>query len=352
MRLSHSLSPSFVLVMAAALVAAGCGDDGSSTAGDEPAATRITVVTHDSFGVSDGVLDAFTAETGIDVELLSGGDVGQLVSEAVLTAGSPLGDVLFGIDNTFLQRGLDAEIFEPYESPGLADVPVELQLDNQHRVTPVDFGDVCVNYWIDGLPGAAPTSLDDLLDPIYADQLVVESPETSSPGLAFLLATIAEYGDGWEDYWKGLRDNGVTVTAGWEEAYNEEFMAGGGPRSLVVSYASSPPVEVIFASEPVTAAPTGVITESCYRQIEFAGVLAGTDAPAAARAFIDFMLTPSFQNDIPLSMFVFPASTAASLPPEFVDYVELAEDPHIVDPADVEANRDIWTDRWVEIVLR
>ena len=94
------------------------------------------------------------------------------------------------------------------------------------------------------------------------------------------------------------------------------------------------------------------MSSSCYRQIEFAGVLAGTDAPVAARMLIDFMLDPKFQNEVPLSMFVFPVSTAATLPPEFVDHVELADDPHILDPAEVEANRDRWTDRWVEIVLR
>ena len=340
------------LVAAFAITAVACGGDDPSPDSSDSLATSVTLITHDSFAIPTEVLDEFTTETGIEVELLSAGDTGQLVAEAILTAGSPLGDVLFGIDNTFLQRGLDADIFEPYESPRLADVPAEFQLDDRHRVTPIDYGDVCLNYWIEALPGEAPTSLDDLLDPVYADQLVVQSPETSSPGLAFLLATIAEYGDGWEEYWEGLRANGVAVTAGWEEAYYGEFVAGGGSRSIVVSYASSPPAEVIFAAEPIDTPPTGVVRASCYRQIEFAGVLAGTDAPVAARMLIDFMLDPKFQNEVPLSMFVFPVSTAATLPPEFVDHVELADDPHILDPVEVEANRDRWTDRWVEIVLR
>ncbi len=332
------------------LVATACGDD--DTAPTSAGAASITVLTHDSFAVPADLIDDFTATTGIRVELLSSGDAGQLVAEAILTAGSPLGDVLFGIDNTFLQRGLDADIFEPYESPGLEDVPDEFQLDDRHRVTPIDYGDVCVNYWIAALPGEPPTSLDDLLDPIYADQLVVQSPETSSPGLAFLLATIAEYGDGWEEYWEALRSNGVAVTAGWEDAYYGEFAAGDGSRSMVVSYASSPPVEVLFAAEPIDSPPTGVMTASCYRQIEFAGVLAGTDEPAAARRFVDFMLEPSFQNEVPLAMFVFPVSRRATLPTEFVDHVPPVADPHILDPAEVEANRDRWTERWVEIVLR
>lgn len=336
------------------VLAAACGSDDSGDEAAGIAGTTVTLLTHDSFQVSPETFEAFTAETGVTVEQLALGDAGRLVAEAVLTVDSPLGDLLFGIDNTFLQRGLDAGIFESYESPGLADVPDELELDPQHRVTPIDFGDVCLNYWVEYWAGSGepPATLDDLLDPAYADQLVVQNPETSSPGLAFLLATIARYGDGWEDYWTALRANGVSVTAGWEDAYYGEFIAGGGDRPIVVSYASSPPVEVIYAAPPRDTPPTGVITDSCYRQIEFAGVLAGAENPAAARALIDFMLTPTFQNDVPLNMFVFPAASSAVLPDVFVEHAEIAGDPLILDPASVEAGRDNWTDRWVQIVLR
>ena len=328
--------------------------DEAGAAGDDPSGTTVTLLTHDSFSLSPETLEAFTESTGIVVQQLAAGDAGALVAQACLTAGEPLADVLFGIDNTFLQRGLDCDIFEPYESPGLADVPDRFELDPDHRVTPIDFGDVCLNYWIDAFDGSPPppASLDDLIDPAYAGMLVVESPETSSPGLAFLLATIAHYGDGWEDYWAALRDNGVSVTAGWEDAYYGEFAAGGGDRPIVVSYASSPPAEVIFADPPVDKPPTGVVTASCYRQIEFAGVLAGADNPGGARALIDFMLTATFQNDVPLNMFVFPVISGATLPEVFAEHAEIADDPFILDPAEVEAQRNAWTDRWVEIVLR
>ena len=338
------------------LVAAACADDGDGVdAGEGDAAVgaddvTVTLLTHDSFAIPDEVWAAFTAESGVAVEVLAAGDTGQLVSEAILTAGNPLGDVLFGVDTTFLQRALDAELFDVHESPGLADVPDELELDPEHRVTPIDVGDVCVNYWIDELPGEPPTSLDDLLDTDLAGELVVQSPETSSPGLAFLLATVAGTDD-WEAFWEGLVANDVAVTAGWEDAYYGEFIAGGGDRSLVVSYASSPPAEVIFADPPVQEPPTGVLLDSCFRQVEFAGVLSGTDHPAEAAALIDFMLTPTFQNEVPLSMFVFPVNETATLPPEFVEHAELADDPLTLDPADIEANRDAWTDRWIEIVL-
>ena len=341
-----------IAVAAAAVVAAACSGDPSGDSADL-SGTAVTLLTHDSFNLSPETLEAFTAETGIEVEQLASGDAGALVAQACLTAGEPLGDVLFGIDNTFLKRGLDCGMFEPYTSPGLAQVPDHFELDPEHRVTPIDFGDVCLNYWVDAFDGSPPpTSLDDLIDPAYAGMLVVQSPETSSPGLAFLLATIAHYGDGWEDYWAALRDNGVSVTAGWEDAYYGEFTAGGGDRPIVVSYASSPPAEVIFADPPVDEPPTGVVTASCYRQIEFAGVLAGAGNPGGARALIDFMLTPTFQNDVPLNMFVFPVATTATLPDVFVAHAEIADDPFMVDPAEVEAQRDAWTDRWVEIVLR
>ena len=365
-----SLRTSALAIMLA-LIATACGStttDAASDSGcfsdpgldaveatDDPASldgTTITLATHDSFFLSEGTLAAFTAETGITVEQVAIGDAGQLVSQAVLTAGNPTADVLFGIDNSFLCRGLDADLFSPYTAAGLDTVPDDLQLDPINRVTPIDFSDVCVNYWSDALPGEAPATLDDLIDPVNANQFVTENPETSSPGFAFLLATIDRFGeDGWEDYWTSLVDNGVTITAGWSDAYNGEFTAGGGDRSIVTSYASSPPAEFLFADPPVEAPPTAVLFDSCFRQIEFAGILAGTEHPEASAALIDFMLSPTFQEDVPLNMFVYPANADAALPDAFVEFGPLADDPVLIDPAEIEANRDDWTERWNTIVL-
>lgn len=310
----------------------------------------VTLIAHDSFRVSPETWEAFADQTGITVEVLSVGDAGTMVSEAILTSGNPLGDVMFGVDNTFLARALNANLFEPYESPNLSDVPAEFLLDDQHRVTPIDYGDVCVNYWIDALPGDPPTTLEDLTSPRFSGQLVVQHPETSSPGLAFLLATIAGTQD-WEQFWADLVVNDVSVTAGWEDAYYGEFVAGGGDRPLVVSYASSPPAEVMFAAEPTDVAPTAVLEDSCFRQIEFAGVLAGSEKQAEAQALIDFMLTTTFQNDVPPNMFVFPVANSATLPEVFETHARLPSDPLFIAPAEIEARRDEWTQRWVEIVL-
>ena len=317
----------------------------------EPGAT-VRLLTHDSFSVSDGLFDNFTLESGIEVEVVSAGDAGELVARAVLSVDDPEGDVLYGIDNTFLQRGLDAGLFVPYTSPGLDAVPDELELDPEHRVTPIDYGDVCVNYWTEEV-GRVPTSLDDLTDPALAGSFVTEDPETSSPGFAFLLATIARFGeDGWEGYWQQLRDGGITVTPGWTEAYYGEFIAGGGDKALVTSYGSSPVAEILFAAEPLDEPPTGVLTDGCFRQIEFAGILAGSEQTDAASALIDFMLSETFQADVPLNMFVSPANEDVPLPELFADHAAVVDQPLMLDPAEIEANRNEWTERWAEIVLR
>ncbi len=324
----------------------------------------LVVLTHDSFAMSEPVLQAFEESTGFTVEILRSGDAGQMVNQAILSKNNPLGDVLYGVDNTFLSRALDAEIFSPYESPQLEFVADAFLPDDSYRVTPIDFGDVCLNYdiaYFEEHELALPQSLSDLAEPEYAGLLVAENPATSSPGLAFLLATIAEFGDEGEttylDYWQLLADNDVLVVDGWTDAYYGEFTVGSrgvGARPLVVSYASSPPAEVIYAEDPEAGAVTGAIIgdNMCYRQIEYAGILAGGANPDGARQFIDFMLSPAFQEEMPLNMFVFPVVEGISLPEEFTDYAEIPENPAALDPARIEENREAWIQAWAEVMLR
>jgi thiamine transport system substrate-binding protein len=282
-----------------------------------------------------------------------------MLSKAALTAGNPEGDVMWGIDNTLLARALEADIFKPYESPELSALSDEARaLVPNYEATPVDEGDVCVNYdvaWMQEHNLSVPASLDDLAKPEYKDLLVVENPATSSPGLAFLLATVGRYGpDGWQQYWADLRANGVQVVDGWEEAYYEVFSgsSGDGPRPLVVSYGSSPPVEVIFAEPRPAAAPTGVAGETCFHQVEFAGILRGTDHPVAAGQLIDFLVSKEFQETMPLTLFVYPARTDAALPPEFVEFTVRPAAPFTVASADIGAHSQSWIEQWTDIVLR
>jgi thiamine transport system substrate-binding protein len=349
------------ILMTIVLLVAACGGEEPATASGEATGPEgrgvVTLLTHESFAVSAGVLEEFTETTGFEVGLLTVGDAGQLASQVALTSGNPLADVVFGVDTTFLSRVLDADALVPYEGDGLDRVATSLMVDE--RVVPIDFGDVCINYDKGAFTELAPpATLEDLTDPAYRDMLVVENPATSSPGLAFLLATIARFGeDGpypWRDYWADLRANGIEVRQGWEEAYYGAFSggSGGGDRPLVVSYASSPPAEVIFATEPTDEAPTGVMVDGCFRQVEYAGVLRGAEQPEGAAALVEFMLSSTFQEDVPLNMFVFPAVESAALPEVFVEHTVVPDDPITMGPRRIDENRDRWIDEWTSIVLR
>lgn len=335
------------------------------TAAPTPTSTpkRLVVMSHDSFSISQEVLDAFQQETGVTVEFLKAGDTGSALNQAILSRDAPLADIFFGVDNTFLSRALTADIFIPYASPELAAIPAELQLDPQQRLLPVDVGYVLINYdraTLEASGRTPPTSLEELVQPAWRGQLVVQNPATSSPGLAFLLATIAHFGEGpgysWRDFWRDLRANEVAVSPGWSEAYYTQFSgsSGKGPYPLVVSYSTSPAAELFFSEGALEEPPTGnlIIPGGIFRQIEFVGILKGTKNEELARRFIDFMLQPTFQSDIPLQMFVYPANPEATLPEIFTRFAEVPTQPAALSPETIEQNRERWIAEWTEIVLR
>ena len=330
------------------------GTTGSATAGE-----TITLMTHDSFNVSREVIAEFEEANRVTVRFLKSGDAGVALIQAILSKENPMADLFFGVDNTFLSRALKADIFEPYPSLFLANVPDQFKLDRQNKLLPVSYGDVCLNIdkkWFAEKGLAPPASLSDLIRPEYRGLTVVENPATSSPGLAFLLATIGRFGeDGYLDYWKQLRANKVLVANGWKDAYYGHFTsASKGDRPIVVSYASSPAAVVHYSREPLDTAPTAAVVSdgSAFRQIEFVGILKGTKKQALARKLVDFMLSRSFQEDIPLQMFVFPVNREATLPPVFAKHAVVADAPAVVDPAAIEANREQWLEAWTDTVLR
>jgi thiamine transport system substrate-binding protein len=344
----------FVLSLVVALAAAALAACSSAGGSDK----TVTLVAHDSFAASKPVLRAFTKATGWKVRVLKNGDAGAALNQVILTKDAPLGDAFFGVDNTFLTRALGAKVFDVYRPKALTTVMPGLRLDPTGHATPVDYGDVCVNYdkkYYRARSVTPPTTLDDLTKPEYKDQLVVENPATSSTGLAFVAATVAKYGDGWLDYWDELRANGVRVVDGWEQAYNGEFSGAAGSkgtRPIVASYASSPPAEVYFADPQPTTAPTASPPATCFRQVEFVGVLHGAAHPAAARKLVDFMLTRTFQADVPLQMFVYPAVTGTPLPAVFTKFSTVPTDPLTLTPAQIGRDRKTWIEQWTAHVLR
>jgi thiamine transport system substrate-binding protein len=317
---------------------------------------QVVVATHDAWAMSPRVLKQFTAKTGYQVKIEPNGDVGELTNKLVLTKGAPIADMVYGIDNTFASRAVDKGVLAPYSPRHLPasvarfDLPQPAQAA---RLTPVDYGDVCVNVddtWFAAHHLAAPRSLGDLVKPAYEDLLVTPGASTSSTGLAFLLATVARYGrQGWQGYWRKLMANGAEVTSGWSEAYEVDFTGGGGhgDRPIVVSYSSSPPFTIPKgATRPTTSALLG----TCFRQVEYAGVLAGAANPAGARAFIRFMLGRSFQRALPDNMYVYPVATGTALPAAWAKYAPISPHPFSVPPTTIAAMRASWLRTWANIV--
>lgn len=347
---------------ATALVLAGCSVSGQQDQTDPPdeaapqqetTAGPVQVVTHDSFALSDELLEAFESDTGHTLQFSAPGDGGALVNQLILTKDAPLGDVAYGIDNSFASRGLDEEIFDPHTSPELPPSAEQYLIHGEHALTPIDVGDVCLNVdtgYYDEQGLAPPQTLTDLTETDYADHLVVTNPATSSPGLAFLVATVAEFGEDWTTYWQDLVDNGLLVVDSWSTAYSEEFSGsvGEGPRPVALSYSTSPAFEIGPEGQDPTT--TAMLT-SCFRQVEYAGVLAGAQNPEGAQAFIDFLLSDEVQADIPDQMFMYPVNHELELPQEWTRWAPLADEPLNVDPEEIDEHRQEWIETWTDTVI-
>ena len=355
MRITHALAAAAALTTAAALT--GCSVGGPTDARSGSATKTVVVATHDSWAMSKQVLREFTAKTGYRVKTEPNGDAGQLTNKLVLTKGSPIADMTYGIDNTFASRAVDQGILADYTSRGTAASARKYALPDAQearQLTPVDYGDVCVNVddvWFRDHHLAPPRTLDDLTQKRYRGLFVTPGATTSSPGLAFLLATVSRYGDHWPAYWKRLMANDTRITAGWSDAYEVDFTAGGGSgdRPIVLSYASSPPFTIPKGkSRPTTSS----LLDTCFRQVEYAGVLRGARNPAGAKAFIDFMSQRSFQKALPDQMYVFPVDDHAPLPATWSRYAKVAAKPYDVPPAEIARNRDTWLREWGDITSR
>ena len=350
-----SLSSTTTTTPATAAASAAQTGTSSSAAPRCGAVTQVLLVTHDSFVLSEDLMAAFTKATGCTLKVLASGDAGEVTNKVVLTKASPIGDAVFGIDNTFASRAVAEGVLADY-SPALPAGAATHALPGTAaaKLTPIDFGDVCVNVdltWFAAKGKPAPATLDDLTQPAYRDLFVTPGATTSSPGLAFLLATIGAKGDGWQAYWKALMANGTKITAGWTDAYSVDFSAGEGhgTRPIVLSYASSPPFTIPKGgSEPTTKA----LLDTCFRQVEYAGVLAGARNPEGARALVSFLLSPAVQASIPDAMYMFPVDSAAALPTDWAAWAKVADTPFVVAPDLIATQRDTWLRQWSEVTAK
>ena len=326
---SRLCSTGGALLLLSALVA-GCGSGSGS------GSKTLVVATHDSWAMSKSVMKEFTRQSGITVKVQPQGDAGELTNRLVLTKDEPTADGFYGIDNTFSSRAVDAGIVA------------------RDQLTPIDSSDVCVNVddaWFAKRKLAPPRTLDDLTEPAYKGLFVTPGATTSSPGLAFLLTTIAAKGAGWQAYWKALMANGAKIDAGWTDAYEVDFTGGGGKgsRPIVTSYSSSPPFTVPKGG---TRPTTSALLDTCFRQVEYAGVLHGSEHAANMRKFIAFMRGKDFQAALPEQMYVYPIDKGVALPADWKRFAPVSPRPYAVDPDEVTKHRSTWLRQWRDLTSR
>ena len=329
-----------------------------ATATPEP--STLVVLTNDSFDIGEEIIAQFEEINNASVTIQKAGSSGQVLNRAILEKGNPSGDLLYGVDNTFLSRALREEIFIQYKSGQIGNIPAQFILDDTFHVSPVDYGYVNINYdiaYLDDKGLAPPASLEVLTQPEWDGRLVVENPATSTPGLAFLIATVSYFGEDddydYLDFWADLKKNNVAVKEGWSEAYYTDFTKYGGDRPLVVSYATSPAAELFFSEGAYEVPPTGnvLVDKATFLQIEGIGILKGTNNEALAKKFVDFVLDVPFQEDIPGRMFVYPVNSKAQTP-DYFQYAEVPTAPSDISAATIDAKRDDWIDAWTSVVIR
>lgn len=336
----------FALTGAATLAA--CGQDTKADA------KKVTVVTHSSFQVSDNLKKEFEKTSGFKLEIVDGGDGGELVNKLILSKDAPQGDVCFGVDNTYASRLLSQGVIDKDRTVDTIPESAEKYLvDNNRALVPIDMGDVAINIdktYFTSHNLAEPKTFEDLAKPEYAKLLVAINPTTSTPGLAWMLATVGHFGaDKFSDYWKALVKGGAKIASGWTEAYNTDFSAGEGKGAypIVVSYASSPSYTV---SKDGASTTTAALLDTAFRQVEYAGVLKGAANPAGGQAFINWMLSKAVQADIPKKMYMYPVDSSVQLPEALAKFGPLAEKPVEVAPNKIAAEREQWLKLWASAV--
>ena len=331
---------------------------GTSSSQAAGADKTVTLVTHESWSPDKKVMASFTKETGYTVKVVKSGDAGELANKVVLSKNNPLGDVVFGIDNTFASRVAKGGVLEPYTSKAASastsmyDLP---EGQGKGALSPIDTAAVCVNVddaWFAARGKAKPRTLDDLTKPAYKNLMVAPGASSSSPGMAFLLATIGSHGaDGWKPYWNKLMNNGLKLTSGWSDAYGVDFSGGEGrgTRPIVVSYDSSPAFTV---DKKTGRSTTSALLDTCFRSTEYAGVLKGAKNPEGAKALVDFLSGQDFQATLPGSMYVFPVDSSVELPSDWAKFVTPAKKTIEVSPAEIDKNRSAWLTQWKDVTSK
>ena len=275
----------------------------------------LRILTYDIAAFSDEMLAEFTNQTGYPVEMIRTDDSGGILEQLLQTQQAQQADLAIGLDNTYLQTALNFCLLQAHNASASDISETALEPYDGPLALPFDRGDVCLNYdetRVDGTNLTVPTSLWNLTEPEWNGLAAFPSPVTSSPGRAFMSATI-DYFENDEDntpdafdWWKAMAANGAIFTTGWTEAYEIHYSGGYGEwveghlgdAAMTVSYCHSPGVEAFYGGN-WTKSTSLTLPRSSFHQVEYAGVINGGTELEAANAFITYLLSEEVNRDMP-----------------------------------------------------
>lgn len=304
--------------------------------------SNLVVYTYDSLlPLVKIALPIFEEKYGVTVEVRSYGDAGAVLSKVIAEGAKSDVDIVIGIDNILAKRALTEDIFLPYKSENADKISDEsLVFDKSWRLTPYDFGSLAIVYDPEELGTLEMDGLINLTDKKFKKNLIIQDPRTSSTGLAFLVWTYTAHKDDFDEFWRKLKPSILTVTMGWDDAF-EKFEAGEAP--MMVSYATDGAYSYEYYGE--TKYKAIIPGNVGYGQIEGAGIVKWTDEETLAKKFIDFILSPEFQSNIPLNQWMFPV-VEVQLPKSF----EYAIEPGSLLTIDPDLDVDHLIERWVNLL--
>jgi thiamine transport system substrate-binding protein len=298
--------PLLLLAVVFSVFALGCAKKSADVNAEaaQAYAKEVVIWTYDSFNSEWGpgaeIGERFLEQTGVAIKWVSHGDAGVMLSRLLLEGDAADADIILGLDQNYAERALNSGLLEAYKPAGADAIPEEIVIDSAFRLIPFDYSYFAIVYDSEKIP-SPPQSLEDLTDPVYAKKLILMDPRTSSPGLGFLTWTKTVYGDGWKDYWKKLSPSILTIAEGWDTGYGL-FTAGEAP--LALSYTTSPGYHLEY--EETERYKAAIFKDGHVIQIEVAGLSSNAKHKDNAKQFLDFMLSPLFQEVIPLTNWMYP----------------------------------------------
>ena len=340
---------------------------------------QIVIYTYDSL-LNDPYFDIegnFSTFSGIpanEIQITRFSDANELVVRLEAEKSNPIADVVIGIDNTLIHLIEDkASVLEPYTPTSISQIDENLiqNLDPENYLIPYDYGIISLYYQNHIINSSTNPELENLtLDGLLASNLlpmlIVENPKYSSPGLGFLLWTIAVYGDpeinfdgllesNWRNWWNASRDK-ITITKSWGDAFNI-FFTPEEEKPIMVSYGTSPAYSYCQWADNSTSA---VVTheknqQNAWLQIEGIGLVKDAPHKDKGKQFINWFLSSSLQSEIPEHQWMYPANREVILSPCFEESVihpdEVFRLNDLLSPEILGHYLPDWKDQWEQVIV-